>query len=128
MKDGRLKHCADCVNEKRRARRLINPRTAEMERLVYARNPRRQSGVKSRAKRWTKDHPDKTRVQQKARRALKRGLIQRLPCAFCGSEKSEMHHDDYSKPLEVMWLCRSHHARRHLELKRAGFASGEVSP
>lgn len=35
-------------------------------------------------------------------------LIQR-PCYLCGNEKSEAHHPDYDKPLEVVWVCRKHH-------------------
>ncbi len=27
--------------------------------------------------------------------------------------KSERHHDDYSKPLEIRWLCRIHHLELH---------------
>src|SRR5262245_57418077 len=41
-------------------------------------------------------------------RNLKRGKIKRQPCEVCGST-AQMHHDDYSRPLEVRWLCRPHH-------------------
>jgi hypothetical protein len=34
------------------------------------------------------------------------------PCETCG-KKAEAHHDDYSKPLEVRWLCRKHHRMWH---------------
>jgi hypothetical protein len=36
------------------------------------------------------------------------------PCEECGAEVSVGHHDDYRKPLEVRWLCDSHHRRWHL--------------
>jgi hypothetical protein len=44
---------------------------------------------------------------------LRRGKIMRRPCERCGSPDAEMHHDDYSKPLEVRWLCRDHHNLLH---------------
>ena len=47
---------------------------------------------------------------------LKRGLIKREGCCICGNEKSEMHHDDYTKPLEVKWFCRSHHLEHHKKI------------
>lgn len=35
-------------------------------------------------------------------------------CGFCMRiDKLEAHHPDYSKPLEVIWLCRSCHASTH---------------
>jgi hypothetical protein len=40
--------------------------------------------------------------------AVKRGEIKYQPCEVCG-EKAQAHHDDYSKPLEVRFLCRTHH-------------------
>ena len=46
---------------------------------------------------------------------LRRGLITRQPCVECGSNDSQMHHEDYSKPLIVIWLCRPHHLDRHVE-------------
>lgn len=43
---------------------------------------------------------------------VRKGRIKRLPCEVCGQEKSEAHHSDYSRPLEVQWLCTAHHAER----------------
>lgn len=44
---------------------------------------------------------------------LKRGKIAKQPCVRCGSSESQMHHEDYSKPLEVTWLCRPCHLQVH---------------
>jgi hypothetical protein len=43
----------------------------------------------------------------------KRGKLIQEPCADCGSQKSEMHHPDYTKPLLVIWLCRVCHLKCH---------------
>lgn len=42
-----------------------------------------------------------------------RGLIARGPCAVCGEPNAHAHHTDYTKPLEVVWLCQPHHAMAH---------------
>ncbi len=39
---------------------------------------------------------------------LRRGKMKRLPCRICGNTDVQAHHPDYSKPLEVDWLCRKH--------------------
>ena len=40
-----------------------------------------------------------------------------MACEQCGGKHEydalQAHHDDYSKPLEVRWLCRSCHQRHH---------------
>ena len=43
---------------------------------------------------------------------LKRGIIKKQPCYICGSP-AQMHHEDYSKPLEIIWICRKHHLELH---------------
>lgn len=43
----------------------------------------------------------------------RKGKIKQQPCESCGSEDSEMHHDDYSKPLDVKFLCRPCHMGLH---------------
>lgn len=46
-------------------------------------------------------------------RALCAGTLVRQPCEVCGAAKVEGHHEDYSKPLQVEWLCHRHHVERH---------------
>lgn len=58
-------------------------------------------------------YPEKFKARAKLNYAIKMGRITRLPCSICGNEKSEAHHEDYSKPLDVVWLCRKHHYEHH---------------
>lgn len=51
-------------------------------------------------------------VRAKAKMALRRGALVRQPCEVCGAA-AEMHHDDYTKPTAVRWLCRAHHLAWH---------------
>ena len=44
---------------------------------------------------------------------LKRGKIIKQPCSVCNNQNSEAHHEDYTKPLDVIWLCREHHLEKH---------------
>jgi hypothetical protein len=43
----------------------------------------------------------------------KRGKLIPRPCEVCGSLMVEKHHEDYSKPLMVRWLCRPCHQEMH---------------
>jgi excisionase family DNA binding protein len=53
------------------------------------------------------------RAYSKVQWALRTGRLIRQPCGRCGSKRSEAHHEDYDKPLDVTWLCRSCHRGRH---------------
>jgi hypothetical protein len=55
----------------------------------------------------------KANARSYANVAQKRGRLARCPCERCGAEHAEKHHDDYSKPLEVRWLCRPCHLSIH---------------
>jgi DNA-binding CsgD family transcriptional regulator len=52
------------------------------------------------------------------RAALKVGYLVRQPCEVCHSDNAEGHHHDYDKPLEVQWLCSTHHIALHKDLRR----------
>lgn len=59
------------------------------------------------------EHAHRHRVRAKVSKAVKTGKLTRLPCEVCGASKTEAHHDDYSQPLNVRWLCPSHHREHH---------------
>jgi len=52
-------------------------------------------------------------------RALKEGVLTRMPCDKCGAVNTVGHHEDYDKPLIVQWLCRSCHHWHHYPNGRA---------
>lgn len=62
-------------------------------------------------------YPEKTAARNAVSNAVRDGLLHKRPCERCGSFDSEGHHDDYSRPLDVQWLCPKHHAERHVELR-----------
>ena len=43
---------------------------------------------------------------------LKAGRLIKQPCEVCGDTNVEAHHKDYTKPLEINWLCIPHHNER----------------
>jgi hypothetical protein len=64
--------------------------------------------------RWRKRNPKAYAAHQKIHWAVKVGKLKRASrCAHCGKKSpTEGHHPDYSKPLEVIWLCRACHGKQ----------------
>ena len=56
-----------------------------------------------------KRHPRKERARYEVQKAVQRGDLKKEPCIVCGNKKSQGHHENYNKPLEVIWLCALHH-------------------
>ena len=67
--------------------------------------------------RYRAKYPEKAAANDAVERAVRSGkLIRPETCSECGCKPSEPvhgHHDDYSKPLSVRWLCRGCHLRTH---------------
>jgi hypothetical protein len=61
----------------------------------------------------TDEQRAKANSRSTANVAVRRGKLKREPCERCGGLNAEKHHDDYSKPLEVRWLCRECHMEHH---------------
>jgi ribosomal protein S27AE len=68
---------------------------------------------------WRRRNRDRLAAHNAVARALKSGAIVRQACERCGEIKTQAHHDDYTKQLDVRWLCDPHHKDRHRELKQA---------
>ena len=62
-------------------------------------------------------YPERVSAREAVLYALKSGALQKQPCLVCGDIDVQAHHSDYSKPLEVMWLCRKHHRQLHEKQK-----------
>ena len=69
--------------------------------------------------RWNNANRLKLRAHSIVRVALRRGTLKRGRCEVCGSFLVEGHHDDYSLPLVVRWLCRKDHQQHHAQQRRA---------
>jgi hypothetical protein len=87
-------------------------RTNNHERyLAYRRAWRAKNSERLKAvdKRYREANQDKRRARRALYYALESGRIKRQPCEVCANPKSQGHHDDYSKPFDVRWLCALHH-------------------
>ena len=78
--------------------------SAEYKR-AYDANYRTRDGVKT-----------KIAARSKVLTAIRSGALVKQPCQVCGESDTEAHHEDYRKPLDVWWLCKTHHAARHREI------------
>lgn len=60
-------------------------------------------------------NPEKIRAQRKFRAAIKSGkLIRPDICDVCNkSGKIQGHHEDYNKPLDIIWMCNYCHLYHH---------------
>ena len=65
--------------------------------------------------RWTKEHPIEVKAQKLLQKAIRKNeIIRPNICEYCKKQRKVMgHHPDYSKPLEVVWLCYSCHKKVH---------------
>lgn len=53
----------------------------------------------------------KKSARRKVQTEIEAGRIQRGSCSICNSPNAEAHHSDYSKPLDITWLCDKHHGQ-----------------
>lgn len=69
-------------------------------------------------KRNREKYPEKYKARNLLNSAVRDGrVIKPGACESCGAkEHIHGHHDDYSKPLDVKWLCAACHKARHKEL------------
>jgi hypothetical protein len=124
-KDGHFNECIPC--HKRRVLDRIellknDPHWVHKERArcrikqARARQAGSASPLKAEPrKRWELANKTKKKAQSKANAAVRGGKIpKKTNCEACGSAaRLHMHHHDYSKPLEVAWLCPACHGVAH---------------
>ena len=93
-----------------------NPeRVRALNRAKYARHPEKV-GAQSRASRAR--YPERERARSKLNYAIRTGkLVKPKTCSQCNrttsSRRLHGHHGNYTKPLEVIWMCSVCHGDQH---------------
>jgi len=103
-------------SELRKPRKIeLNARESLRRKEKRKNNPEFVKNERAKLREYYKKNREKMLPQHYAHKmvmyAVKLGLLTRpLECELCqGKIKIEGHHDDYTKPLEVRWLCKSCH-------------------
>jgi hypothetical protein len=112
MAAGHVNVCKECHKQRMRVRARTNPAVQEYDRQ-RAKTPERREHMRAVTAKWNEKNPLAHKAHSVIHNAVRSGRIKKLPCEFCGTERVHAHHRDYSKPLEVVWLCAKCHHRLH---------------
>jgi len=132
MVDGYLNKCKECAKSDARKNRSENieyykeydawrfqndPRVKERHKRYGKTIAYKESMAKS-TKKWVRNNPEKRAAHIILGNAVKYGkVIKPSNCEKCGSQvKSKnlhAHHHDYTKPIDVNWLCVQCHVNEH---------------
>lgn len=110
MSDGYLGKCKECTKN--------DTRSARRRRIDHYRDYDRKRGSRRTTedlRAYRRNNPTKNRAHRAVSYALSVAKLHRQPCEVCGREDSHAHHDDYSKPFDVRWLCPPHHQQWHAQ-------------
>lgn len=115
MRDGMYNECKACIC----ARRRVNYRENTDREREYGKMRKQLPEVKEMRRRlsikYYHQYPEKTLARRMTGNAIAGGKLERQPCGVCGKENAQAHHEDYSKPFDIMWLCFKHHREHHGE-------------
>ena len=130
MGDGHVGKCKDCnkvdvqknyreniVHFKQydRGRAMLPHRVKSRE--EYQATPAGKASIRKTRIKWKKNHPRQRSATDAYYNAMKRGDITRpSSCSICSKLCTpQAHHCDYNKPLEVIFMCTTCHAKWHKE-------------
>ena len=117
MADGRVNKCKECNKNDVTSHRNKNIEKVREYDRARGKIPERLKAQVEITRAWRAEDSRRSVAHYAVAQAIRSGLLVRMPCIRCGKEKTEAHHEDYDKPLEVMWLCTPCHKQRHKELK-----------
>lgn len=80
---------------------------------AYRQTPKGRQLSRANNARMRKLYPEKFKARRNTRYAIRAGVLVQQPCRDCGELEVQVHHEDYSKPLEVIWLCDPCHREVH---------------
>lgn len=94
------------------------------ERDQYRTSPAHRAKIAARDRALRARYPEHFAARRAVQSALGSGRLTRQPCEVgtgCRG-KVQAHHDDYTRPLDVRWLCQGHHRAADLALLKRSAA------
>lgn len=129
MRDGHLNKCIACAKADVIKHRLKNlnrvqaydrSRAMQLHRIAarveYLKTERGREIIRRSTLKYQAAHPDRRRAHITLGNAIRDGKVVPWPvCAVPECDcRPQAHHPDYSRPLDVVWLCPAHHRQTHL--------------
>ena len=100
-------------------RRYRRSKTPEERRALYAKQDPEKRRAREHFRYLRRKGSPEVVANYTLNNAIRDRRLHRGPCEVCGTTaKVHGHHDDYSKPLDVRWLCEEHHLELHEQLRR----------
>ena len=99
--DGLQRRCKECVRQNYQQNKASINASCEKHKRAY-----------------DEKHPEKKKAWNALNNAVASGkIIKPTACSHCeNQERIVGHHEDYSKPLDVIWLCEPCHVEHHHRL------------
>ena len=114
--DGHLGKCKECAKIDTSSNYRNNIQHYHEYEAERRNNETRILDRRKSSKKYSSQNINKRRAQGELYRGVSRGVVTKQKiCSHCNavSERPQAHHPDYSKPLEVMWLCGPCHRGLH---------------
>lgn len=112
--DGLASRCRRCQSDYDKARSKLPKRVKA--RAKYAQTEAGKAAGSKAKKKWAENNLVKRAANVIIGNAIRDGRIEKGHfCSICGIDNVKIHghHDDYSRPLEVRWLCSMCHEDWH---------------
>ncbi len=116
MSDGLLGKCKTCTKADATKHRADNIERVRAYDRLRGKNKDRIAASVEQNRRWRAEDSRRVSAHSAVTRALRSGRLTKEPCSVCGSEQSLAHHENYDKPLDVVWYCQVHHKERHKQM------------
>ena len=115
MVDGHLGKCKECTKKDVLEHRLKNVERIRAYDRERGKLPHRKANNKRISKRYRKLNPIRYAATMLVGNAIRDKRLKKPDkCSECGRKcRIHGHHEDYYKPLDVIWVCQICHKKRH---------------
>lgn len=114
LKSGLCSCCKACAIKRTKAHYRANALAKRAYEAARYQTDKRKTWKSDYQQRYRAKYKDRYKAHTAVLMAVRTGGLTPQPCQDCGQlDNTEAHHEDYSKPMEIIWLCFRCHRIRH---------------